>query len=109
MSVSPMIAYEPAPQPDDIAIVRAGLSAYNRLHAPEDTFEPLTLFVRDAQGTVVGGLLGGTIWSWLYVEILWLSVALRGRGYGSRGYTAFGVLENFPPGHRKYFLQKPLV
>lgn len=142
MIISPTITYEPMPQPDDIATVRAGLSAYNRYHAPDDTFDPLTLFVRDAHGTIVGGLLGGTIWSWLYVDILWLSDELRGQGYGSRllaeaeqmsvergciaaqldtmswqalafyerhGYIVFGVLENFPPGHRKYFLQKPLA
>lgn len=141
MTVSPTITYEPQPQPEDVAIVRAGLSTYNRLHGPDDTFEPLTLFVRDAHGAVVGGLLGGTIWHWLYVDILWLDDALRGQGYGRRllteaerialergcvgahldtmsfqalafyerhGYTVYGVLENFPPGHRKYLLQKSL-
>jgi GNAT superfamily N-acetyltransferase len=142
MYVSPAITYEPMPQPDEIAIVRAGLSAYNRRHAPDDTFEPLTWFVRDAQGAIIGGLLGGIIWQWLYVDILWLSDELRGQGYGSRllteaerlamergcigshlttmsfqalefyerhGYTVFGVLEDFPPGHRKYMLQKPFA
>lgn len=142
MTVSPTITYEPMPQPEDVAAVRAGLSAYNRRHAPDDVFQALTLFVRDAQDTIVGGLLGGTIWSWLYVDILWLSDELRGQGYGSRllaeaermaiergciaaqldtmswqalpfyerhGYTVFGVLDNFPPGHRKYFLQKLLA
>ena len=142
MTLSPTITYEPVPQPDDVAIVRAGLSAYNRHHAPDDAFEPLTLFVRDEHGTVVGGLLGGTCWSWLYVEILWLGEEIRAHGYGSRllaeaeriavergcigaqldtmsfqaldfyerhGYSVFGVLEDFPPGHRKYFLRKPLA
>ncbi len=139
--MSPTITYEPIAQPEDGAIVRAGLSAYNRHHAPDDAFHSLTLFVRDGHGTVVGGLLGGTIWYWLYVDILWLSDELRGHGYGSRllaeaerlaiergcvgahldtmsfqarafyerhGYTVYGVLDNFPPGHRKYLLQKPL-
>lgn len=142
MTMSPTITYEPMPQPDDVAAVRAGLSAYNQLHAPDDTFQPLNLFVRDTQGTVIGGLLGGTIWSWLYVDILWLSDGIRKHGYGSRllieaerlavergcigshldtmsfqalsfyeryGYTVYGVLDNFPPGQRKYLLQKPLA
>ena len=136
------IMHDPAPQPDEVAIVRAGLAAYNRQHAPENEYQPITLFVRNADGTVVGGLLGGTYWNWLYVEILWLSEEIRAQGYGGRlldeaetqaverlciaaqldtmsfqalpfyerhGYTVFGVLDNFPPGHRKYFLQKPLV
>jgi len=142
MTLSPTITYEPTPLPDDVATVRAGLAAYNRQHALDDTFSPLTLFIRDDQGAVIGGLLGGTIWHWLYVDILWLSDALRGQGYGSRllaeaeriavereciashldtmsfqalafyerhGYSVYGVLENFPPGHRKYLLQKPIV
>ena len=29
--------------------------------------------------------------------------------YERQGYIIFGVLDNFPPGHRKYFLHKPLV
>ncbi len=139
MSTALTITYDADPPPDVVATVRAGLSAYNRQHAPDDTFEPLTLVVRDPQGAVVGGLLGGTIWHWLYVDILWLSDALRGQGYGTRllaeaeriaqergcmaaqldtmswqalafyerqGYTVFGVLDDFPPGHRKYFLAK---
>ncbi|HSL28098.1 MAG TPA: GNAT family N-acetyltransferase [Anaerolineales bacterium] len=139
VTISPTITYEPMPQPDEVEIVRRGLSAYNRERAPDDTFEPLILFVRAVEGVVLGGLLGGTIWSWLYVDILWLSDALRGQGYGSRllaeaerlarergcigshlttmsfqardfyeryGYTVYGVLEDFPPGHRKFMLRK---
>ena len=135
------ITNEPSPQPDELATARAGLEAYNRQYAPDDAYEPLTLFVRDAHGTLVGGLLGVFYWSWLYVDILWLSEEIRAQGYGSRllaeaermavergcvgvqldtmsfqalpfyerhGYTVFGALDNFPPGHRKYFLQKPL-
>lgn len=135
------ITHEPMPQLEDLAIVRAGLSAYNRQHAPDDVFQSLTVFVRDTHGTIVGGLVGGTYWSWFYVETLWLSQEIRAHGYGSRllaaaehvaiergcigaqldtmsfqalafyerqGYSVFGMLDNFPPGHRKYFLHKRL-
>lgn len=43
MTVSPTITYEPMPQPDDVVTVRDGLSAYNRQHATDDTFQALTL------------------------------------------------------------------
>lgn len=142
MTASLNITFEPAPQPEELATVRAGLAAYNQHHAPDDVYQPISLFVRNVQGIVVGGLLGGTYWSWLYVEILWLSEEIRAHGYGSRllaeaermalergcigaqldtmsfqalpfyerhGYTVFGMLDDFPPGHRKYFLQKRLV
>ncbi|CAA9322262.1 MAG: hypothetical protein AVDCRST_MAG93-5801, partial [uncultured Chloroflexia bacterium] len=104
--------------------------------------QPITLFIRNAHDTIVGGLLGGTYWNWLHVEILWLSEEIRAQGHGGRlldeaermavergciaaqldtmswqalpfyehrGYTVFGVLDDFPPGHHKYFLQKPLT
>ncbi len=139
MTTDLTITYDATPPPDAVTTVRAGLSGYNRQHAPDDAFTSLTLFVRDAEGTIVGGLLGGTIWRWLYIDILWLSDDIRSQGYGSRllheaeriarergcmaaqldtmswqalafyerqGYTVFGVLDDFPPGHRKYFLAK---
>jgi GNAT superfamily N-acetyltransferase len=142
MTASFTITAEAAPQPDEIATVRAGLAAYNRQYAPDDELQPIALFVRDGCGDIVGGLLGGTFWNWLYVEILWLREEIRAHRYGSRllaeaermaaergciaaqldtmsfqalafyerhGYRVLGVLDNFPPGHRKYFLHKPLT
>ena len=29
--------------------------------------------------------------------------------YEKLGYTVFGVLENFPPGHTRYYLRKSLA
>ncbi|HEX9369376.1 MAG TPA: GNAT family N-acetyltransferase [Roseiflexaceae bacterium] len=128
--------------PEDLAAVRAGLSAYNRRQAGDDSFEPIDLIVRDAAGAVAGGLLGGTYWGWLVIEILWLADELRGQGWGSRllraaeqiavergchaahldtmsfqarpfyerhGYAVFGVLEDLPRGHQRYFMQKRLA
>jgi GNAT superfamily N-acetyltransferase len=44
---------------------------------------PLSVFVRDENGDVVGGLLGQMLFDWLYVDKLWLPDALRGIGLGS--------------------------
>jgi len=78
------ITFEPSADPGDIARVRQGLSAYNSAHACDDSFTPLTLFVRDPDGQVVGGLLGGTYWGWLVVEVLWIDESARRLGLGSR-------------------------
>jgi GNAT superfamily N-acetyltransferase len=75
---------EEHPTQEDIETVRWGLSNYNRQHTGDDSFTPLNLFVRDAAGAVAGGLLGGTYWSWLYVDTLWLSEPLRRHGWGSQ-------------------------
>lgn len=70
--------------PKDIETVRNGLDAYNESRVGPTVWRPVNLFVRDEGGNVVGGLLGGTYWSWMYVDILWVAEELRGHGWGSR-------------------------
>jgi GNAT superfamily N-acetyltransferase len=78
------ITLETSPDPAEVSQVRAGLSAYNRTNASDDSFTPLVLMVRDPRGAVIGGLLGGTYWGWLVIEVLWLAEAARHRGLGSQ-------------------------
>ncbi len=78
------LTLEEAPRPEDIGCVEAGLSAYNRLHAPDDGHRFLNVFVRTADGTRGGGLLGDTYWGWLYIRILWLDEKVRRQGLGER-------------------------
>ena len=136
------ITVEENPSEQDVRVVREGLHGFNRLYAPEEDYRPLELFLREADGTVSGGLLGETYWGWLHVGILWLEEKKRGLGYGSQlldaaeqealrrgcrhvhldtlsfqalpfyeknGYSVFGVLEELPAGHRRFFLSKKLV
>jgi GNAT superfamily N-acetyltransferase len=78
-----VVTIEEAPDAEDVRAIEAGLEAYNSLYAPPLNYRPLTITLRTADGTLVGGLLGETYWSWLYVRILWLAEHVRGRGYGS--------------------------
>jgi GNAT superfamily N-acetyltransferase len=78
------LAIEDAPSARDVQAVRDGLEAHNRLHAPPNTLVPLTIFVRDADGALAGGLLGGSAWGWLHIDILWVDERARGQGYGQR-------------------------
>lgn len=87
MSTPPVllqITQEENPQHADQELVRNGIRAYNRLYASAPNFLPLTLFARDSQGVVRGGLLGEIGWEWLYIDILWLEDSVRGQGYGTR-------------------------
>ena len=47
----------------------------------------VTLLVQDAEGKTLGGLLGLTFWGWLFIDWLWLSPELRGKGYGGELLT----------------------
>lgn len=135
------ITLESESAPADMQVVSEGLRQYNLRFAPPDGYLPLNVFVRAADGRVLGWLLGNTYWGWLFVSTLWFEDSLRGQDLGTQvlrmaedearrrgcssvhldtlsfqalpfyqkqGYTIFGVLEDLPPGHRRYFLQKGL-
>ena len=69
--------------PADVEFVHNGLRQYNARFA-DNAYRPLNIFLRDAAGAIVAGLLGHLYWGWLSVEILWVSEPLRGQGYGGR-------------------------
>lgn len=73
-----------SPDPADMQAVREGLDAYNASQGAPVDWVQLVLFLRDARGTIVGGLTGGTYWGWLYVGRLWVMEHLRGQEYGSQ-------------------------
>jgi GNAT superfamily N-acetyltransferase len=78
------LALEESPRPEDLRYIEAGLSAYNRQYAPEDGHRTLNIFLRAADQTLAGGLLGDTYWGWLYVRVLWLDERVRRQGLGEQ-------------------------
>lgn len=60
------------------------LDTYNVAVTGFHEYSPVNLFLRDAGDEVVGGLLAGIWGGVLFVRILWVSEALRGRGFGRR-------------------------
>jgi GNAT superfamily N-acetyltransferase len=83
MARAPHITIEPNPSPADIATVQAGLRAFNVAFIGDPAEVPVSIFLRDDSGAVVGGLLGHIRWRWLYVSKLWMKEELRGHGHGS--------------------------
>ena len=59
------ITLEDQPANEDLEVVREGLAFYNKSNAPKDDHERMSLFLRDQNDLVIGGLLGGTYWGWL--------------------------------------------
>ena len=75
--------FEEFPALDDLQIIRDGLTAYNLQFAPDAQYQPLNIFLRDADGRVLGGLIGNTYWGWLYVSLFWLDESARRDGNGA--------------------------
>ena len=72
------------PTEKECAYVRASLTAFNDTEVGGDNHTPLNLVERDENGNVIAGLLGGTYWGWMYVDILWVDERYRRQGIGTR-------------------------
>ena len=84
MSDRVRLTLETAPDPADSQVVMDGLRAFNVKVIGQPHIEPVCVFVRDASGRVLGGLLGEIKWRWLYVSKLWLGDELRGQQLGTQ-------------------------
>jgi GNAT superfamily N-acetyltransferase len=65
------------------SLVQNILYQHNRSVGNSD-YRSLALLLRNAEGEVVGGLLGQTEWGWLHVKALAVREERRGRGYGTK-------------------------
>ena len=80
--MSASVQVEASAKADDVAAVQAGLREFNVRVIGDPGEIPVTIFLRDEAGDVVGGLLGHIKWRWLYVSKLWIADSHRGKGYG---------------------------
>lgn len=68
---------------NDALYIRQKLYEYNQKFVQPDNHDRLYLVVK-RNGNVIGGLVGGTYWSWMYIELFWVDESERGRGLGTR-------------------------
>lgn len=76
-----ILAFDDAPAPE----VRAALGReINDFHARTVPLQSQRFAFRvcDDQSRLLGGVAGMIAWDWLFIEALWVSDALRGRGVG---------------------------
>jgi GNAT superfamily N-acetyltransferase len=66
------------------AAVRQGIREADPRGAGCRDWQPLALALRAPDGTVVGGLYGATMWTWLMIDGLWVDAGLRRQGLGRR-------------------------
>jgi GNAT superfamily N-acetyltransferase len=67
----------------DAQYIRQKLNKYNNNFVPSDNHEKLCLVVR-RDDVIIGGLVGGTYWNWLYIELFWVDENERKNGLGTR-------------------------
>ena len=72
------------PTENEIEFVRNALGKFNTDIVGEDGHTPISIVEYDNNGNIIGGILGGTYWGWMYVDILWVHTDHRGKGIGSK-------------------------
>lgn len=71
------------PNEKEIQYVKDSLYQFNKEFVGDDGHAPLNIVEYDDDGTVIGGIAGGTYWGWMYVDILWVHENHRKKGIGS--------------------------
>lgn len=72
------------PSENEIKYVRDALFKYNEERVEKDGHTPLNIVEYDADGNIIGGILGGTYWGWMYIDIMWVREDHRRKGLGSK-------------------------
>lgn len=63
------------------------LYRFNLKHFPKDLggrYEEISLFLKDDNGTVRGGILGEICWNWLEIHTFMIDEDIRKSGYGTK-------------------------
>ena len=72
------------PSKEEISFVRDALESFIDSCVGKDGHLPLNIVEYDNDNNVIGGILGGTYWGWMYVDILWVHESYRRKGIGSK-------------------------
>ena len=87
MSEDYHILYVDKPDNSVWKAIGGGIRKYNTQQAGDDKYQELCFVLHTPDQEIVGGVIGATYWSWLYINLLWVKDELRGRGYGQRLLT----------------------
>ena len=72
-----------SPTENEVKYIRDALYRFNEATVGGDGHAPIYIVEYDGEGNVIGGLIGGTYWGWMYVDILWVHEDYRQRGIGT--------------------------
>ncbi|AMG56682.1 GNAT family N-acetyltransferase [Pantoea vagans] len=72
------------PHPDDVSQIRQKLMAFNAQHVDIGQIKEIAVFLNDAEGNKIAGLLAVTWGNWMHIHFLWVDEAQRRTGHGAR-------------------------
>jgi ribosomal protein S18 acetylase RimI-like enzyme len=72
------------PNKNEIEFVNNALEKFNNMHVGPDNHVLLNIVEYDENQNIIAGILGGTYWGWLHIDILWVDENFRSKKIGSR-------------------------
>lgn len=78
------IEIDESPSSHDEQIVLNGLRRYDSEQVPSEGYAEFAVFLRTAEGDLLGGVLAEAGRGWLHVRDLWVDASVRGRGLGAK-------------------------
>lgn len=78
------ISYESNPKPEDIQLLNDAITAIAKQKKGMKALDFFAFFIRDNDGTIIGGCGGDNMYGGLFVGQLWVKESLRGMGYGTQ-------------------------
>ncbi len=72
------------PTEEEISFVNNALAKFNDEKVGPDNHILLNIVEYDEDQNIIGGLLGGTYWGWMHIDILWVDEKLRKQGLGTK-------------------------
>ena len=73
-----------SPSENEIKYIREALNQFNKGIVGDDDHTSLNIVEYDDNGNIIGGILGGMYWGWMYIDILWVDEEHRKQGIGTR-------------------------
>ena len=71
------------PTEKEIYFINDALRNFNDEKVGPDNHELLNIVEYDENKNVIGGILGGTYWGWMHIDILWVDNNFRKKRIGS--------------------------
>ena len=78
------ISYDANPRAEDIEILNNGIMEQAEQKKGMKQFDFFAFFLRNEEGTIVGGCAGDNMYGGLFVGQLWVKEQIRGMGYGTK-------------------------
>lgn len=72
------------PNEEEVNFINDALRKFNDEKVGPDNHELLNIVEYDENGNIIAGILGGTYWGWMHIDILWVNENFRKKGIGSK-------------------------